>query len=59
MNNRNIPSEASGSRGASRVNWRLRGAAIRKGLIVPHPIPGRLVKDENGSWVEGAWIQEK
>lgn len=40
----------------TRTNWGLRGPAIKKGLIVPHSIPCRLVKDADGNWVEGAWV---
>lgn len=59
MGYRNVAEpQASAGRAEGRTNWRLRGAAIRKGFIVPHPIPCRLVKVD-GVWVEGAWIQEK
>lgn len=40
-----------------RKNWDRRNALIRQGLIVPHPVPCLLVKDEStGEWVEAVRI---
>lgn len=54
--NTRVPSAASGGRGVVPTNWRLRSPAMKKGFIVGHPIPCRLVKNDAGEWVEGAWI---
>lgn len=34
----------------------VRARAIRDGRLVPHPIPTRLVKTADGSWINWPWF---